>query len=94
MQITKSELKKEKESKENNTAVATHSSGSGKQLEVPGTRAPSVLLSKDLAVSLMNLIEKVNEGGVTPETVNASCNAAAQIYKILRLNFEMKKEGF
>jgi hypothetical protein len=41
----------------------------------------------------MTLIEKVNERGVTPETVNASCNASAQIYKILRLNYEMQKEG-
>jgi len=41
----------------------------------------------------MTLIEKVNETAVTPETVNASCNAAAQIYKILRLNYEMQKEG-
>jgi hypothetical protein len=42
----------------------------------------------------MGLIVKVNETGVTPETVNASCNAAAQIHKILRLNFDMKKDGF
>jgi len=51
-------------------------------------------LSKNLAESLMGLIEKVNADGVTPETVNASCNAASAIYKILRLNFDMKKEGF
>lgn len=51
-------------------------------------------LSKNLALSLMNLIEKVNQDAVTPESVNASCNAAAQIYKILYLNYQMKKEGF
>jgi hypothetical protein len=47
-----------------------------------------------LATELMGLIRKVNEHGVTAETVNASCNAAAQIHKILRLNFDMKKDGF
>lgn len=51
-------------------------------------------LSKNLAISLMDLIDKVNRDGVTPESVNASCNAAAQIYKILHLNYQMKKEGF
>lgn len=51
-------------------------------------------LSKNLAISLMDLIDKVNKDGVTPESVNASCNAAAQIYKILHLNYQMKKEGF
>lgn len=51
-------------------------------------------LSKNLALSLMDLIDKVNLDGVTPESVNASCNAAAQIYKILHLNYQMKKEGF
>jgi hypothetical protein len=42
----------------------------------------------------MNLIDKVNKDGVSPETVNASCNAAAQIYKILHLNYQIKKDGF
>ena len=59
-----------------------------------GDTKESAQLSKNLAVKLISLIDKVNEGGVTPETVNASCNAAAQVYKILRLNFDMKKSGF
>lgn len=57
-------------------------------------KTESSSLSKNLALSLMKLIDQVNAGGVTAETVNASCNAAAQIYKILRLNYEMKKDGF
>jgi hypothetical protein len=71
----------------------TRSLESGKTSEV-ATSTASVTLSKNLAESLMGLIKDVNKGGVTPETVNASCNAAAQIYKILRLNYDMKKEGF
>ena len=94
MQTIESESKKKKEEPVKTKDVAIRSSDSGKQLEAQETQRPSVQLSKDLAGSLMGLIKDVNKEGVTPETVNASCNAAAQIYKILRLNFEMKKEGF
>jgi len=50
-------------------------------------------LSKNLSQKLINLIDDVNAEGVTPESVNASCNAASQIYKIMKLNFDMKKDG-
>lgn len=89
----------EKKSKEKNEKlVAKHdekilSSEYGKTSSV-AMPSESNQLSKNLAVSLMGLIKEVNAAGVTPETVNASCNVAAQIYKILRLNYEMKKEGF
>ena len=94
MQTIENESKKKKEEPVKTKDVAIRSLDSGKQLEAPATPSPSIQLSKDLAGSLMGLIRDVNKEGVTPETVNASCNAAAQIYKILRLNFEMKKEGF
>ena len=42
-------------------------------------------------MQLMELISKVNEKEVSPESVNASCNAAKQIYNICKLNFEIKK---
>lgn len=58
------------------------------------TQKQSTSLSRDLAFYLMNLIKQVNENGVTPDTVNASSNAAAQIYKILKLNLEMKRDGY
>lgn len=70
-----------------------HSSVS-KEISNQETLKSSDTLSKDLALSLMGLINDVNKNGVTPETVNASCNAASQIYKILRLNFEIKKSGY
>ena len=53
----------------------------------------SINLSKNLALELMNLIKEVNKNGVSPDSVNSSCNAAKQIHNILRLNFDMKKEG-
>jgi len=94
MRTTAKELKNENEQRVEPPVAAIHSSDSGKRSEVQKIQSPSIQLSKDLAGSLMGLIRDVNKDGVTPETVNASCNAAAQIYKILRLNFEMKKEGF
>lgn len=92
MQNTKSESEKKKQIETGGKLALTHSSDSGVKSEVANP-SESRSLSKDLAGSLMGLIKDVNKDGVTPETVNASCNCAAQIYKILRLNFEMKKEG-
>ncbi len=93
MTTTEKNSKEKKQSLVPQNAEATRSLESGKTSEVE-TQSASVALSKDLAKSLMGLIKDVNINGVTPETVNASCNAAAQIYKILRLNYDMKKEGF
>ena len=94
MPTIENESKQKSDIKNKSKEIATHLEASGKQSEAPAIQSPSIQLSKDLAGSLMGLINEVNKTGVTPETVNASCNAAAQIYKILRLNFEMKKEGF
>jgi len=94
MQTTKNALNEKNEKQLAPKGATTRSLASGEHSEAPATQSQSVQLSKDLAGSLMGLIRDVNKDGVTPETVNASCNAASQIYKILRLNFEMKKEGF
>ena len=64
------------------------------QLQKQEKLATSENLSVSLVSQLMSLIERVNKEEVTPATVNASCNAAAQIYKILHLNFQLKKSGF
>ncbi len=93
MQTIENELKSKKKSSDEESEEKTHSLGLKQTSEVE-THQGSNQLSKNLAMQLMNLIDSVNKDGVTPETVNASCNAASQIYKILRLNFEMKKEGF
>lgn len=69
-------------------------SDSSKKLKRQENQEGSASLSKNLSLELMGLIKKVNENEVTPESVNASCNAANQIHKILKLNYEMKKEGF
>jgi len=93
MKETKSEYFQEKTIKPANSAKVTHSLESKQTLQV-ATPHESESLSKSLCLSLMGLIRDVNKEGPTPDTVNASCNAANAIYKILRLNFEMKKDGF
>ena len=72
----------------------TQLSASEKKLQNIEQQVTSTNLSQNLAMELMGLIKKVNEDCVTAESVNASCNAAAQIHKILKLNYDMKKEGF
>lgn len=94
MQTTEKNLKEKNQLSEKSLDAKTPALASEKKLlslEKPST---SENLSKDLAIELMTLIKKVNQDGVSPETVNASCNAAAQIHKILRLNYEMKREGY
>ncbi len=93
MENTKKSLEKKNEKSSGSLGAGTRFLASTQKSEV-ATKTESIGLSKNLANSLMDLIDKVNADGVTPETVNASCNAAAQIYKILRLNYDMKKDGF
>jgi len=94
MQTTEKSSNEKKELSVPSHAAKTHALGSEKKLVNSQEQGTSANLSKGLANELMGLIVKVNEHGVTPATVNASCNAAAQIHKILRLNFDMKKDGF
>jgi hypothetical protein len=93
MQTIETELKQKKGNLASKSDTQTRSLESTEAF-APATQSSSSTLSRDLAQSLMGLINSVNKDGVTPETVNASCNAASQIYKILRLNYDMKKEGF
>jgi hypothetical protein len=72
----------------------TQVSASAKQLAKPGSQETSATFSKDLATQLLDLMKRVTKDAVTPDTVNAACNCASEIHKILRLNFAMKKEGF
>lgn len=94
MQNTEKILGAKKAQQEPVSAERTHALASAERSPILEKPSTSENLSKNLAVELMDLIKKVNKDGVTPETVNASCNAAAQIHKILRLNFDMKKDGF
>lgn len=94
MQTTEKNLKEKNQPSARLPEEKIRALGSEKKSVALQEQETSPSLSKNLATELMGLIVKVNEAGVTPETVNASCNAAAQIHKILRLNFDMKKDGF
>lgn len=67
---------------------------SEKQLQKPEENMTSAGLSKNVSLELLDLMKRVNEDSVTPESVNAACNCASQIHKILRLNFDLQKSGF
>lgn len=71
----------------------TQALASAKQSARPGSQEVSVSLSKDLATQLLDLMKKVTKDEITPDTVNAACNCASEIHKILKLNFQMKQQG-
>ena len=74
-----SELKKTPSTQSNSTSVEPS--------EGTVTLGP---LSKDLAKHLLELSKKVTSEEVTPQTVNAACQCASELHKIMRLNWEMR----
>lgn len=93
MQNTEKSLEQKNEIMPQRKDAKTHSLVSSEKSQAV-IQEESSQLSKNLSLFLMDLIKDVNEDGVTPMTVDASCSAANAIYKILRLNFEMKLKGF
>jgi hypothetical protein len=59
----------------------------------PAKVETSKSLPESVSMQLLGLMKKVVEDGVNPKTVNAACQCASEIHKILRLNFEMQKKG-
>ncbi len=51
---------------------------------------PRPNLSTTVATQLLDLMQQVTKTEVTPETVNAACNCAKEIHKIIRLSLEFK----
>lgn len=78
---------------EKNAGKIRHSD-SGKQLQTLENQATSENLAKNLGMQLLSNMKKVTENEVTPATVNAACNCASEIHKLLKINLEMKREGF
>lgn len=94
MKDTASALRQKRGSVEKNKDAANQHSDSKKQLQKPEGQETSQNLSKNLSLQLLAMMKDVTRDEVTPSTVNAACNCATQIHKLLKLNFEMKKEGF
>lgn len=65
------------------------SSESEKQLLIAeGETLPSMSYSVNCLQHLTSLMVSVTEKNITPQTVNAACNCASQIYKIMDLNLK------
>lgn len=62
------------------------------QLQVQSGQVTSEDLPRSVCEQLAVLMVQVTKDQVTPTTVNAACNCASQIQKILRFNFDMQRE--
>lgn len=49
--------------------------------------------SKDCIEHLLGLMKTVTSSKVSPETVNAACNCATAIYKLIDVNLRYSKYG-
>ena len=63
------------------------------QLEVQQGQVISENLTKSVCEQLAVLMVTVTKQEVNPSTVNAACNCASQIHKILLLNEGIKRKG-
>lgn len=50
-------------------------------------------LSVTVVRQLVNLMENVVKTDINPKTVNAACNCANAIHKMILLNLSLKKQG-
>lgn len=67
---------------------------STKKLEKPKTKDIRLKnLSKNIAEHLIGCMEKMNDEDLTPVRVNAICNCASQLHKVMRLNVDMYRMG-
>lgn len=78
---------------QNNTDVNHPSSASGPQSGMPAVQATSESLPRNVSMQLYELMLKVTAKEVSPGTVNAACNCASAIHKILKLNHDMKRRS-
>jgi len=81
-------VKQAKKTEENTRALVSENSS-----QMPEKQDASTNLMMDLGDELLGLVKKVTATEITPQTVNAACNCAGEINKLLKLNFEMKRAG-
>lgn len=63
---------------------------SEKQLAMQENQATFENLPTSVSLQLLELMKKVVAKEVTPQTVNAACNCASEIHKILKLSTSIK----
>lgn len=61
------------------------------KLEKPKETESSENLLKNVSMRLYGLMMTLTETDVNAKSVNAACNCASEIHKLLKLNIEMKK---
>lgn len=66
--------------------VGNQERGSEKQSSLQERQGTFELLPLTLSERLLSLMEKVTEEEITPATVNAACNCASEINKLLSLS--------
>lgn len=70
----------------------THSTDSSGSLATSGAEnAAQKTLSRNIAEHLLHLMKEVTKKEVSPKTVNAACQCAAELYKVMKLNIELAK---
>jgi hypothetical protein len=57
-------------------------------------QALSKNLSMNVAEHLLHLMRTVTKDEVSPSTVQSACHCAQQMYNLMKLNLEVKKQGF
>lgn len=50
-------------------------------------------LPKNVSMQLFNLMNKIVQDEVSPQTVKAACQCATEIHRMLKFNLELKKNG-
>lgn len=50
-------------------------------------------LSMSIAEHLLDLMKSVTKDSVSPKTVNAACQCASELHKLMKLNLEMRRRG-
>jgi hypothetical protein len=76
-----------------NTAESHQLSDLNQRSLKPDEVVTSANLPKNVSLRLYELMTKVVSEEVTPATVNAACNCATEITKLLKLNIELKRSG-
>ena len=75
-----------------NTAVENQPSVSGKQLGKPKEPVTSENLLKHVSLQLYSMMVEVTKDAINPNTVNAACNCASEIHKLLKFNQEVMRK--
>lgn len=80
---------------------ATQENGEGGNLSLVSGKPSETLLKTEISqnlpkcvsMQLYDLMVKVVEDNISPATVNAACNCASAIHKMLKFNLDNQKRG-